>query len=87
MKLILILKLTILGVNAVTPSISCRKDEDCEHGKACIPPGLGTCTCGIMEPWGDCLNYKDICKSGEECVKNPEYLKCISSGGCFCQSQ
>ena len=41
MKLILILKLTILGVNAVTPSISCRKDEDCEHGKACIPPGLG----------------------------------------------
>ena len=44
------------------------------------------CTCPIIEPWGDCLNYKDLCKSGEECVKNPEYLKCISSGGCFCQS-
>lgn len=37
MKLILILKLTILGVNAVTPLNLCRRDEDCEHGKACIP--------------------------------------------------
>ena len=48
-----------------------------------------TCTCGIMEPWGDCNSFhnKDACKSGEECVKNPEFLKCISSGGCFCQSQ
>eukprot|EP00093_Oithona_nana_P008629 08629.XXX_491383_490889_1 [CDS] Oithona nana genome sequencing. len=64
MKLILILLVTILRVNAKL--VVCQSDEDCGLGVRCIKEW------GFCERFGfhqrDCRYNKALCKSDEKCV-------------------
>merc|ERR1712062_129274 len=69
MNMLLILLVTILGVNA-EPTLDrpCTGDEDCRNGEICKNPQWKTCR-GICVPQPqDCRYQKDMCKSDEECV-------------------
>merc|ERR1712150_119672 len=74
MKLILILLVTILGVNAKMIINTCFVNKDiCKSGEKCMPvvtdPSClyGWRCPGICLP-EDCRAKKDMCKSDEECV-------------------